>query len=98
MWTGTLTFDLRLGDTRSLKQKRGVVRPLVAALRRAFDVAVAETGSLDLLRRTEIGVAVVAADAGRCIELLDAAERLVAARSEVELLATRRRLYGPEDE
>ena len=98
MWTGTLVLDLRLGDTRSLKQKRSVVRPLVAALRRQFDVAVAETGSLELLRRTEVGVAVVASDAGRCIEVLDALERFVAARGEVELLATRRRLYGPEDE
>jgi uncharacterized protein YlxP (DUF503 family) len=43
-------------------------------------------------------VAVVASDAGRCIEVLDALERFVAARGEVELLATRRRLYGPEDE
>jgi uncharacterized protein YlxP (DUF503 family) len=98
VWTGTLVFDLRLGDTRSLKQKRGVVRPLVAALRRQFAVAVAETGSLEKLRRTEVGVAVVAADAARCTEVLDAAERFVAARGEVELLATRRRLYGPEDE
>jgi uncharacterized protein YlxP (DUF503 family) len=98
VWTGTLVFDLRLGDTRSLKQKRGVVRPLVAALRRRFDVAVAETGSLEVLRRAEVGVAVVAADAARCVEVLDAAERFVAARVEVELLATRRRLYGPEDE
>lgn len=98
MWTGTLVVDLRLGDIRSLKQKRGVVRPLVAALRRRFDVAVAETGSLEAMRRAEVGVAVVAADAARCIEVLDAAERFVAARLEVELLATRRRLYGPEDE
>lgn len=98
MWTGTLVFDLRLGDTRSLKQKRAVVRPLVAAMRRQFDVAVAETGSLDLLRRTEVGVAVVAADVARCVEVLDALERFVSARGEVELLATRRRLYGPEDE
>ncbi len=98
MWTGTLVLDLRLGDVRSLKQKRSVVRPLVASLRRHFDVAVAETGGLDLLRRSEVGVAVVAADPGRCVEVLDAAERFVSARPEVELLATGRRLYGPEDE
>ena len=30
MFVGTLTLDLRLGDVHSLKQKRGVVRPIVA--------------------------------------------------------------------
>lgn len=97
MWTGTLECDLLLGDVASLKQKRSVVRPLVADLRRRFDVAVAETGSLDLLRRAEVGVAVVAGDAVRCTEVLDAVERFVAARPETDLLATHRRLLGPDD-
>jgi uncharacterized protein YlxP (DUF503 family) len=97
MWTGTLECDLLLGDVRSLKQKRAVVRPLLAQLRRRFDVAVAETGAQELLRRTEVGVAVVAADGARCAQVLDAVERFVAEQPETDLLATRRRLHGPED-
>jgi uncharacterized protein YlxP (DUF503 family) len=54
---GTLVVDLRLGDVRSLKEKRSVVRPIVADLRRRFSVAAAETGYADLHRRSEIGVA-----------------------------------------
>ncbi len=69
MYVGALTLDVLLGDVRSLKQKRSVVRPLVAEVRRHFPgAAVAETGHLDLHRRAEIGVAVVsstAAHAGR---------------------------------
>ena len=34
MFTGSVAFDLLLGDVRSLKQKRSLVRPLVAELRR----------------------------------------------------------------
>ncbi|MGH8777051.1 MAG: DUF503 domain-containing protein [Jiangellaceae bacterium] len=98
MFTATLSFDVLLGDVRSLKQKRAVVRPIVAELRRRFAVAAAEVGGLDVYRRAEIGVAVVAADAGYCRDVLDAAERLVAARPEVELLATRRYLYSSTDE
>jgi uncharacterized protein YlxP (DUF503 family) len=49
---GTLVVDLRLGDVRSLKEKRSVVRPIVADLRRRFSVAAAETGHADLHRRT----------------------------------------------
>jgi uncharacterized protein YlxP (DUF503 family) len=97
MWTGTLQCDLLLGDVRSLKAKRGLVRPLVAELRRRFDVAAAETGYLDLHRRAEVGVVVVASDGARCGQVLDAVERFVAERPEMELLGVRRRLHGPDD-
>ena len=73
MWIGWLEFDILLGDVRSLKEKRSVVRPLVAELQRRFSVSVAETGSLDLHRRAGIGMAVVAADSAHVIEVLDAA-------------------------
>ena len=60
VYVAALTLDVRLGDVRSLKQKRSVVRPLVAELRRRYPGAsVAETGHLDLHRRAEIGVAVL---------------------------------------
>jgi uncharacterized protein YlxP (DUF503 family) len=87
-----------LGDVRSLKQKRAVVRPLVAALRNKFPVvAVAETGHLDLHRRAEIGVAVVSATATHAAEVLDECERFVAARPEIELLSARQRLFNEEE-
>ena len=97
MWIGWLEFDILLGDVRTLKQKRSVVRPIVAELRRRFAVSVAETGSLDLHRRAGIGVAVVAADRMHAVDVLDAAERLVAARPEIELLSARRELRRSDD-
>lgn len=98
MYVGALALDVLLGDVRSLKQKRSAVRPILAGLRRGFPgVAVAETGHLQAYRRTEIGVAVVAATAGHCVEVLTACERLVAARPEIELLSARQRLFGEED-
>jgi uncharacterized protein YlxP (DUF503 family) len=97
MFTGTLSLDVLLGDVRSLKQKRSAVRPIVAEVRRRFEVSVAEVGHLDLYRRAEIGVAVVSAEAGHCREVLDAVERLVAGRPEVELLSAHRGLWGGDD-
>jgi uncharacterized protein YlxP (DUF503 family) len=97
VFTGTLSLDLLLGDVRSLKEKRAVVRPIVAELRR-LSVSAAEVGGLDLYRRAEIGVAVVAVDARHCGEVLDTAERLVAGRPEIELLAARRALYSSTDD
>ncbi|MBU7596090.1 DUF503 domain-containing protein [Streptomyces sp. P38-E01] len=98
MYVGTLSFDLLLGDVRSLKQKRSVVRPLVAELHRTFAVSVSEVGEQDLLRRATVGLAVVSGDVGRVTDVLDRCERLVAARPELELLSARRRLYGEDDE
>jgi uncharacterized protein YlxP (DUF503 family) len=97
MYVGTLRLDVLFGDVHSLKEKRSLVRPVVAELRRRFEVTVAETGHLDLHRRAEIGVAVVAADAAHCREVLDSCERLVAARPELELLSARQRLHGDDD-
>jgi uncharacterized protein YlxP (DUF503 family) len=98
MFVGTVEFDVLLGDVHSLKEKRAVVRPIVGELRRRFDVAAAEVGALDLHRRASVGVAVVAAEAAHCRDVLDACERLVAARPEVELLSVRRRLHSSDDD
>lgn len=97
MYAGTLRCDLLLGDVRSLKEKRSVIRPIVAELHRRFAVSVAETGEQDLYRRAEIGLAVVAGDLGHVRGVLDRCERWMAARPEVELLSARQRIHGDDD-
>jgi uncharacterized protein len=98
VYVAALTLDVLLGDVRSLKAKRGVVRPLVAELRRRYPgVAVAETGHLDLHRRAEIGVAVVSATAANAMQVLAECERLVAGHPEIELLSARQRLFNEEE-
>ena len=98
MYVAALTLDVMLGDVHSLKGKRGVVRPLVAELRRRYPgVAVAETGHLDLHRRAEIGVAVVSAAAANAMSVLDECERLVARHPDIELLSARQRLFNEEE-
>ena len=98
MFVAALTLDVRLGDVRSLKQKRSVVRPLVAELRRRYPGAsVAETGHLDLYRRAEIGVAVASATATHATGVLTECERMVAGRPEIELLSARQRLFSEEE-
>jgi hypothetical protein len=97
MWIGWLEFDLLLGDVRSLKQKRSVIRPVIAELHRKLAVSAAESGAQDLHRRAGIGVALVAADRAHVVEVLDAAERMVAGRPELELLSARRGLHHSDD-
>jgi uncharacterized protein len=94
---GTLRCDLLLGDVRSLKQKRSVVRPIVAEVRRRYEVAVAETGDQDLYRRAEISVAVVSGNHAHAREVLEACERLIAGRPEIDVLSTRIRVLDDDD-
>ena len=97
MFTETAVFDLLLpSDSRSLKQKRSYLRPIIAMLKK-FDVSVAEVGLHDLHGRAQIGVAVVAAEASQARAVVDTCENQVAGRPEIELLSVKRRLYGDDD-
>jgi hypothetical protein len=98
MYVGALTLDVLLGDVRSLKQKRSAVASVVAEVhRRHPGVSVAETGYNGLHRRAEIGVAIVSSTAAHAVEVLEACERLVAARPDIELLSARQRLLTEEE-
>jgi uncharacterized protein YlxP (DUF503 family) len=98
MWIGWIEFDLLLlGDVRSLKEKRSVVRPVLAEVKRRFDVSVAEAGLQDQYRRTVIGVGLVSADRAHLIEVLAVVERFMAARPELELLSARQREIRSDD-
>ena len=98
MWIGWIEFDLLLGDVHSLKDKRAVIRPVLADLRRATEASVAEVGEQDLHRRAVLGVGVVASGAERVTDTLDRAERLVASRPDITLLSARRRLRRSDDD
>lgn len=97
MWIGWIEFDLLLGDVHSLKEKRSVVRPLIAEVRKRFDVSIAEVEHQDLHRRAAVGVGLVAADRAHIVEVLDAVEGYVAYRPGVDLLGARRRILSAED-
>ncbi|HEY2833537.1 MAG TPA: DUF503 domain-containing protein [Sporichthyaceae bacterium] len=97
MFVGSLSIDVLLGDVHSLKEKRGVVRPILAELVRKYPVSAAEVGDQDLHRRALLGVAFVSADAAHCREVLYACEALVAGRPEIDVLSVRERLYGEDD-
>ncbi|MET3810606.1 DUF503 domain-containing protein [Arthrobacter sp. UYEF3] len=97
MWIGWIEFDILLGDVHSLKEKRSVVRPVLAELKRRFDVSVTEAAFQEQYRRTVIGAGLVAADRAQLVDVLAAVERFVAARPELELLSARQREFHSDD-
>ena len=98
VWIGWIEFDVLLGAVGSLKEKRSVLRPLLADLRRRTEVAAAEVGDHDLHRRSRIGVTVVAGDAAHVRDVLDRAERMLSLEHpEITVLSARRGLHSSED-
>jgi uncharacterized protein YlxP (DUF503 family) len=82
------TWDLHLPGCHSLKDKRGVVKPLTTALRRTLNVSVAETGQQDLWQRAEIACAVVGSARTVVEETLRAADRMVEKADGVRIVDT----------
>jgi uncharacterized protein YlxP (DUF503 family) len=81
---GLLTLDIHLPESRSLKDKRQVLRSLKARLRGRFNVAVAELDHSEILTRATIGVVTLGDQPGFVEQSLQAAlaesERLLGRR------------------
>ncbi len=86
MWVGKALIELQLPAGGNLKDKRRVVRGLVARVRQRYEVACAEVGRLDDHRRATLGVAAVSNDAGHVRAVLSAVEASVATSPDAVLL------------
>jgi uncharacterized protein YlxP (DUF503 family) len=75
MTVGLLTLELRIRGSRSLKDKRAVLRRVKERLRGRLNVSVAETEFHDDHQRSVVAVAAVSSDAARAEEVLDHAEQ-----------------------
>ena len=64
MTIGILTLHLQLPGCTSLKEKRSLIKPLLARLHREFNVSVAETGLNDRWQEALLVCALVSNDAG----------------------------------
>jgi uncharacterized protein len=74
---GVLTIHLHLPGCASLKEKRGVIKPLINHLHREFNVSAAEMDLQDTWQETVIGCAMVGNDSGHLERSLQAVARWV---------------------
>ncbi len=79
-------FELHLPRSRSLKEKRRVVKSLTERIHRRHRVSVAETDFHDLRQRAEIGIAAVGTSHHRLERQMDAIRRLADEESDAILL------------
>jgi uncharacterized protein YlxP (DUF503 family) len=71
MTVGVLTAKFAIPNADSLKDKRQVLKSLIAHLRANFNISVSEIGDHDIWRSAIIGAAVVATDAPFANAVLD---------------------------
>jgi hypothetical protein len=85
MQVAAMRLELSLPATRSLKEKRSVLRPVVEGLRRMASYSVAEVDHHDLWRRAGLGVAVVAKDRRELERMMQRVEKFLDRQQEVDI-------------
>lgn len=93
MTIGFCRIDLYLPECASLKQKRGVLKGLIARTRNKFNVSVAELGDHDRWQRAQLGVVVVANESryanrvlSQVVNAIEREDRLILMDYSLELL------------
>ncbi len=78
---GCLTLEIHLPESRSLKDKRQVLRSLKDRLRHRFNVSVAELDGQDTWQHAVVGIVAISADAayleGALRAALEESERIL---------------------
>jgi uncharacterized protein YlxP (DUF503 family) len=80
-----IQLELHIPTSRSLKEKRAVLRPIVEGIRHRFQISVAEVGYQDKWQRALVGMAVVTDSYGHAVEVVDNVERWVWSKPEIEV-------------
>ena len=85
MIIGISVFELHLPTSRSLKDKRRVVKSLIERVHQRFRVSIAETDFHDLHQRAEISIAVVTNGEAEMENLMEEIHSLVESLPEAYL-------------
>ena len=92
MKIAAMTFRLHAPWVHSLKEKRMVLRSLIARLQNRFHVSAAEIGEQDVHQVLVIGVAAVVPHSVLADSLMEEISRFVETASEAELLEETREI------
>ena len=90
MYVGALRVELRIRGMRSLKEKRRVLKRIIAEVGAPHPIAVAEVDHQDLWQRADVGIAAVSESPGQVDRVLTSITRDLEQRAEIEVLGTSR--------
>ena len=86
----TLTVELYLPESGSLKAKRSAVKRVLEGAKRRWSVSASEVGGLRSWQRTVLAFATVSNSTSRAQDLMDDLERWVWTTPDAEVLQTER--------
>ena len=90
MHVGACQMRLHLPESHSLKDKRQVVKSVLARVRERFEVAAAEVDDQDVWQVATLGLAYASGDAGHAEDVLNHAARYIEeSRPDVEITDVR---------
>ncbi len=87
-----MTFRLHAPWVHSLKEKRMIVKSIIAKLQNKFHVSAAETDEQDTHQVIVIGVAAIAANNALADSMMDEISQFVETSSEAEILDEQREI------
>ncbi len=71
MIVGTCLIELHLPMVHSLKEKRGILKSLIAQVQKKFNAAIAEVGLHDVWQSATLGISVVSTTAAHAEQMLE---------------------------
>lgn len=78
MFIGVARFEIFIPASRSLKDKRQVLRSVTSHVQHRFNVSIAEVDHQDLWQRAAFGVSCVAGSALQCRKVMQEVEKAIA--------------------
>lgn len=97
MIVGTGIMDVVVGGSRSLKEKRSVVRRILGRTRNEFNVSIAEVGAYDSWKRSLIGFGVVGNEKGFVNAKMDKIVNFIEGLNLVDIVGVATEIYGVSD-
>lgn len=85
MHVAVVQLELHIPTSRSLKEKRAALRPIIEGIRHRFQISVAEVGYQDKWQRALVGMAVVSDSYAHAAEVVANVERWVWSKPDVEV-------------
>lgn len=98
MHVAAVTVELRIRDMHSLKEKRRVVKSIIADIGKSHPVAIAEVDHQDLWQRSTLGIAAISTSPGQVERMIRSINNDLDARDDVELLGVTTSYLEPTEQ
>jgi hypothetical protein len=96
MFVGVCQLELLLSESRSLKDKRRVVKSLQSRISHRFNVSVSEVDNLELHRRASLAVSYVGNSRVEVEKALNKISAFAEANSQAEIIRSTYSFFNPD--